>query len=226
MYLSKMKIGNYEIKPVSIFLPDEKSRLDEYEKAKIYFAEQRIEDILWVKGIHAHKFGVQGRHIYLLDNRPEEQFYFGDANVGCYLSMYMIYNMMNVMDYSHYLFLEPDCVFVDGWKEKLEEALADIPSDFDFLFPGSCCAEDKQSVHVKGNLYHFPYRGEEMWRYYPQCGHCLLIAKKCLPHLIATNRDVASPIDISLIRHSFGALNIYAILPRIASQGTKTDLPK
>lgn len=213
-----------EIKPVSVFLPDEKSWMEKSDLAKEYFASQGL-DVYWVEGIHAQKWGIQGRHIYLLDGRPEEQFYFGDKNVGIFLTWYMLFQICKVMPQTHYMIMEMDCRFKEGWKEKLEQALKDIPEDFDFLFVGSCCAEDKEPVHVAGDLYEFPWRGEEKWQYYPQCGHCYIIAQKAMQHLINTNRDVANPMDISLIRYSFPQLKVYAILPRLANQG-ETEIPK
>ncbi len=100
-----------------------------------------------------------------------------------------------------------------------------MPPDFDFLFVGSACAEDKEPVHVAGNVYHFPYRPEKP-DYYPQTGFCYIVAKKCMQHLIDTQRDTGDPVDVSLIYKAFPQLNVYAILPRLADQGEKTFLPR
>lgn len=213
------------IKPMCIFLPDDPQWMQEHERAKSYFAEQGIEDIYWVEGIHAAKWGIQGRHIYLLDGRPQEQFYIGDNKVGTFLSWYLLYHLGRAMDYSHYFILESDAKFVEGWKEKLDKALQIIPADFDFLFVGSCCTEGKEPVEIGENLFEYPYRGEEKWNYYPQCGHAYIIAKKAMQTLIDTQRDVANPVDISLIKYAFPKLRIFAILPRLADQGDKTFLP-
>lgn len=221
-----MKIGKYDIKPVLLYLPDEKKYADEHEAASIYLAERGIWDAQHIAGIHAHKFGIQGTHIYLLDNRAHEQFNVGPKNVGCFVSHYILYSCMNVMPDNHFMVLETDMRFAANWQKRLDAAMADVPEDFDFLFVGSCCAADKEPVHVKGEVYEFPYRGEEKWDWYPQCGHCYIVAKKCIPYLIATQRDCASPIDISLIKHSFPLLKVYAVLPRIADQGEKTQLPE
>lgn len=233
-----MKIAGYDIKPVLLYLPDEQFWRDEHEAATVYLRDNGITDVEHIAGIHAHKFGVGGKHIYLLDGRPEEQFLIGDSKVGGFLSHYLLYCCMNVMQHSHYMVLEGDMRFADtcntckftsttgfGWRERLTAAMEDVPEDFDFLFLGSCCAEDKEPVHVKGDVYEFPYRGPEKWQYYPQCGHCYIVAKKCLPHLIATQRDTASPVDVSLIKYAFPQLKVYAVLPRLADQGSKTFLP-
>lgn len=214
-----------DIKVLSVFLPDDPEWMKEHEQAKEYFASQGL-DVYWVEGIHAKKWGIQGRHIYLLDGRPQEQFYIGDGKVGCFLTWYLLYHLMKAMPYSHYRILESDAKFIDAWKEKLEQALRDVPEDFDFLFVGSCCAMDKEPVHVKGDVYEFTYRGESKWNYYPQCGHDYIISKKCVQTLIDTQRDVANPVDVSLIKYAFPKLKVYAILPRLTDQGTKTTLPE
>ena len=219
-----MNISGYEIKPIVLTIPDTKEWVARDEKGLKYFAEQGITDIETIKGIHAHRFGLRGTHIYLYDGRANEQFYIGDAKVGCFLSMYLVYSVMNVLPYKHFMFLETDCRFEDGWMKRFEQAMLDVPSDFDFLFASSCCAEDKRPVHIKGEIYHHPFRPESPSEM-PQCGHFLVIAKKCLPFLIDTQRDTASPIDISLIEHAFPKLNIYSILPRLADQGS-TELPR
>lgn len=213
-----MKAGKYDIKPIALWLPDTQEWVDQQSAFSAYLISQGITDTYWVAGIHAHKWGIQGTHTYLLDGRPEEQFKIGDKKVGGFLSQYVVYNVMNALPDSHFMFMEGDCNFVLGWREALERELENVPDDFDFLFVGSCCAMDKEPVHVKGNVYEFPYRGEEKWRYYPQCGHCYIVAKKCIPHLIATQRDAGNPADVSLIRYAFPKMKVYAILPRLAAQ--------
>jgi hypothetical protein len=220
-----MQIGNYNIKPILLYLPDDEFWEKEWREAQTYLASQGINDFYEIAGIH-YNWGVAGRHIYLADNRPEEQFYIGDKKVAGNLSQYLCFSVMNAMNETHFMFMEGDARFVDDWREKLEQALNDVPEDFDFLYVGSCCAKDKEPVHIAGNVYHFPYRGEEKKFFYPQCSHAMIIAKKCIPYLIETNRDVANPADVSLIINSFPNLNVYAILPRISDQGTKTELPE
>jgi len=221
--LEKSKMNLSDIKPISVFLPDDKAWMDEHLRAKEYFASQGL-DVYYVEGIHAQKWGIQGRHIYLLDNRPEQQYYIGDGKVGCFLSWYLLYHICKVMPYSHYLILESDCRFKEGWKERLDEQLKNVPDDFDFLFVGSCCAKDKEPVRVAGDVYEFTYRGEEKWDWYPQCGYCYVIAQKAMQTLIDTQRDVANPVDISLIKYAFPKLKVYAILPRLSDQGDKTAI--
>lgn len=211
-----MKIGNLNIKPIALYLPDTPEWLQRWEESKKHFSEQGVEDIYYMAGVHAKQWGIKGTHIFLLDGKPEENFYVGDANVGNFISQYAAYLVMDALDHTHYMYLEDDCRLTDGWKEKLEQALQDAGDDWDFLFVGSCCAEGK-GKKVKGNVYEFT-------KNYPMCTHCYIVNKRCIPHLIATNRDVANSTDISLVHYSFPKLKVLAILPRLADQGHKTYL--
>lgn len=216
-----MKIGNYNIKPIALYLSDEEKWLKQYEHAKEYFAKSGMEDIYWLNGVHARKWQIKGTGIYLLDNKPEEKFYVGDSNVGNFISQYMAYTVMDALDYTHYIYLEGDAQFVDGWKEKLAMALEDIPTDFDMLYAGNCCCKGKHGelVSERSGLYHYPKRDNaNFWHYYPLCTHFYIIAKKAVPHMIKTQRDTANPTDISIARFALGDLNTYAILPTLAGQ--------
>jgi hypothetical protein len=212
-----MKLADYDIKPIALYLSDDEKWVKQQQAAEKYFTEQGVEGIFWLNGVHAAKWGIKGTRPYLLDDRPEENFYIGDANVGNFLSQYIAYVVMDAFDFSHYLYLEGDCEFVNGWKPKLEQALRDVPKDFDLLYVGSCCCEDKEKDHVQGQIYGFPNR-MGIWNNYPQCTHCYIIAKKAVPVLIATQRDVSNPTDISIVKYAMPKLKVFAVLPRLAGQ--------
>lgn len=220
-----IRLGNLDVKPMMIYIPDTPEWEARGEKGLAHFKEQGIDNIFVATGFHGEKWGIQGRHIYLADGRPEEQYYIGHGKVAGNLTQYLTFVVMDALDYTHFLSLEDDCRFKEGWKEKLDAELMNVPADFDILFVGSCCCGGKMGVHVKGDVYEFPYRGKDKWNWMPQCSHALLIAKKCVPFLIATNRDVANPSDVSLVMNSFPKLKIFAILPRLAEQ-ENTHLPE
>ncbi len=205
-----MNLGPYDIKPILIYLPDTDQWLGRWEKGKKHFADVGIEGIHSMPGVHGQKWGLATTHIYLVDNKPEEKFNIGPGRVAGNLSQYMTWLLMDALPYTHYLSLEDDARFVPDWKPRLEQVLKDIPPDFDFLFVGSCCAQGGAN-HVKGEL--FEYKGD-----YPQCGHALIVAKKCVPFLIASNRDSRNPADVSIKINSFPHLKVYGILPRLADQ--------
>src|SRR6185503_3292964 len=120
-----MKIGSLDIKPILLYLPDTEEWVKRWQDAKDHFDSVGLTDIFHLTGVHAKKWGIQGRHIYLLDGKPEEQFYIGDGNVGNYISQYAAYLVMDALPNSHFMYLEDDCRFEHGWKERIEQALID-----------------------------------------------------------------------------------------------------
>ena len=212
-----------KIRPGFLHLPDTQEWRDRANEGRKHFKEQGIKNIFEVAGVHGKAWGIQGRFIYLRDN-PAEQLYLGDGKTAGVISHYILYNVMKALPDEYFMVLEDDARFVDGWKEKIETALKDVPKDFDFLFVGSCCAEDKQPKRIKGDIYYYPHRPEHP-DWYPQSGFCYIVAKKCLQHLIDTQRTTADPVDVGLIYRAFPKMKVYAILPRLADQGD-TPLPR
>ena len=132
-----MKISHYDIQPILLYLPDEPVWLDRREAMDEHLLEQGITDTIYVAGIHAQKFGIIGTHPYELD-KPNGGHMIGQKYVGSFLSMYVIYNVMLHHSADYFMVLEDDTRFNPDWRERLTKALDEIPSDFDFLFVGSC----------------------------------------------------------------------------------------
>lgn len=219
-----MKIGPIDLKPIALWLSDEERWINQRKTAQDYFESQGITDTYWLNGVHARAWGIKGTRPYLLDGKPEENFYIGDANVGNFISQYIAYTVMDVLDYSHYLYLEGDCEFMPLWKQKLAHALENIPKDFDVLYVGSCCLKSKidKPFHAESGLYEIK---PSHWREYPLCTHCWIVAKKAVPHFINTQRDVSNPTDISITRFTLDKLRVFAIHPRLAGQ-FNTEIPE
>lgn len=210
-----MIIAGYKLQPVSIYLDDTAKWIDRWGKASVYFFNQSIHDVLWVQGLHAEISGLKPAKPFLRDN-PDGTEYIEQKTIGANISMYMCMNVMHSHpEVEHWLFMEDDCRFVEGWKEKLEQALIDVPPDFDYLFGGSCCTEGRPTTQIKGNVYEVKY---------PLCGHMTIIAKKALPVILSKQKNMCSPGDIEKFDHIFKYLKVYTILPRIAHQGV-TQLP-
>ena len=218
-----MKISKYEIKPLLLYLPDEQVWVDRWNACKQHLEEQGITDYYSVAGIHGEKFGIAGTHYFELDN-PGGKHMIGQKYTASFLSQYVMYSVANAMDYTHYLFIEDDTRFTEGWREKLQICLDLIPEDFDFLFVGSCCTEGKLKIDIGSGLYKYPQTNGYPARY-PMGGNCYIISKKCLNHIIATQRDAYAPADINLAMHSFSEMEVYAILPRLVEQLGNEKLP-
>jgi GR25 family glycosyltransferase involved in LPS biosynthesis len=192
-----------------ITLPEKPERKNQ---AQQHFTERGVNAEFFT-GINGQKMGITNTpdHPYMRDRKPgDPPFYVGTHCVGIFLSHYMLWNALTLLPDQHFFILEDDAKFEDGWKAKMEKAMMDVPQDFDWLFIGSCCAKNQRHKrHVSGNIWDVRY---------PQCFHAYVVAKKALPHLIATNRDCYAPIDISVTLHSFSQLKVYTLLPRIVEQ--------
>lgn len=208
-----MKVGNYNLQPIVLFLPENPERL---ENCRNHLNQNGIDNCIEVAGIHAETFGIQATRSFKRDNN-ESNFLPEPKRIGCYLSRYMTYVVMQShTEVEHWFNIEDDVKFLDGWQNSLQQAMQDVPEDFDILFAGSCCIKDRETSHIKGNVYQVKY---------PLCGHAMIIAKKCLPLLISSCRDACCPMDIFLFDFVFDKLKVYTILPRVAEQ-FNTELPE
>ena len=180
-----------------------------------HFHQNGLYGVQFVDGIYGEGFGLVTKFPYEVD-APGSGFNMGTHCVGIWLSHWMLWFAMSLLPDPCALILEDDAKLLPGWKDKVNQALADVPPDFDWLYIGSCCAEDKKISKVKGDI----------WRLNSaQCFHAYVINKKCIQHVLATQRKCYAPIDISVTFHSFEGLNIYAVLPRLIEQHN-TEIPK
>lgn len=184
-------------------------------RTKQHFAERGVEAQFFY-GINAPKLGIHTTNPYLLDGPVppgEAPYNIGPKAVGCWLSHRALWAALWLLPDEHVLVLEDDVIFPVDWHIRLGNALRDVPPDFDVLYVGSCCAQDKGKTSIRG----------EVWDVrYPFCTHGYVVAKKALSALMET-QDAAgcyAPIDISLALHSFPKLKVYTVLPRILSQVT------
>lgn len=166
-------------------------------------------------GIHCETSGLRTKFPYEVD-APGSGWNIGMKPVATWLSFYMMYAAWQYMPDDYFLQLEWDCQLPKNWRERAEQALADVPPDFDMLYLGSCCCKDRPKTHIKGDIW------QVRW---PQCGHCTIIAHKALPTILRTQRKVYAPLDLSLFFHTLPELKVYCVLPRIAEQ-FNTQLPE
>lgn len=199
-----MRISHYNIRPFVVTLQE----MPEKEAfIQAHFKSVGIEAECF-NGIHGVTSGLRTIYPYEVD-APGSGWNIGMKPVACWLSFYMLWSALNLLPDEHFWTLEWDCKFPDNWRPRVEKALADVPSDFDLLYLGSCCTKDRPKTHVKG----------EVWDVrYPQCGHSTIIAKKALPVLLETQRKVYAPIDLSIMFHTMPKLKVYTVLPRICEQ--------
>jgi GR25 family glycosyltransferase involved in LPS biosynthesis len=152
--------------------------------------------------------GLRTHLTYEVDN-PGTNYRIGHKTIGIWLSHYLIWTALKLASGDHFLILESDAKFPENWRERTEQAMRDVPPDFDMFYIGSCCASSTKRTLVAG----------EVWdARYPLCTHAIMVAKKALETILRTQDKVYAPIDISLAFHSHPHLKVYTVLPRIVEQ--------
>lgn len=163
-------------------------------------------------GINGPKSGLATIIPFEIDS-PGSGYKIGPTTLGCTLSHW---NLWNTLDFQlrngdtteFWMVVEDDVLFKDGWKDAVESAIKDVPSDWDMIFPGSCCLGGRIKSTIRAGLV-------EAW---PLCTHCYIVRAKAIKTLIETNEEQYGPIDIQLYFKSFPKMKIYAIDPRVADQ--------
>jgi len=185
------------------------------ERTIRHFAERGV-DAQFFYGIHAERIGLCTIHPFEVD-QPGSAFNMGPMPVGCWLTHRAAWAAALLLPDEEFFFLEDDARFPLDWRARFDAARANLPDDWDVLFVGSCCAEDKNPRHVAGEVF------EVRW---PMATHAYLVRRKALPTMIES-QDAATcyaPIDISTIFHTWPRLRVYTILPRVVDQ-FDTELP-
>lgn len=199
-----MRLANINVRPFVVVLqelPEKEASIQTHFLSRGLIAET-------FNGIHGVTSGLRTIYPYERD-APGSGWNIGVKPVATWLSFYMLWAALNLQPDPYFLTLEWDCKLPENWRERTERAIENTPSDFDLLFLGSCCAQDKPKTHIAG----------EVWEvHYPVCGHATIIAKKALPVMLSTQRKVYAPIDISLALHTLPRLKVYTVLPRICDQ--------
>jgi len=169
-------------------------------------------------GVDAKAFGLDTRMTYDVDN-PGSNFKIGTSVIGCTMSHWSLWTLLEFLrehrgETDPVMILEDDARFQFNAMEKIEQAMKDLPENWDMLFPGSCCAEPHIKSTVRPGLV-------ECW---PLCTHCYIVNPRSLRRLIISNSMVWAPIDIQMTFTSFPMMKVFAILPRVVDQ-PETKLP-
>lgn len=199
-----MIIGNYNIRAFCVTLqemPEKWAFISNHFKQSGFECEP-------FNGISAKESGLVTELTYDVD-APGSGYRVGRKPVATWISFYMLWSAMQYMNEHFFAQIEWDCQLVPDWRPRLEQAMKDVPADFDIVMAGNCCCEGKPKTHIKGEVYEMKTAN---------CGHFSIISKKALLVLLGTQRRVYAPLDLSLIYHSFPHLKVYVILPRIAGQ--------
>lgn len=185
----------------------------EQERAKAYFDSIGLP-VEFIQGIHGATSGLVTTHLYEVDH-PGSGYKVGTKISALCLSHILAWTACSVLPDDTFLILESDAKFIPDWKARLEQAVADLPPDWDMLYVGSCNCDGKPREHVKGDVYRMSAANPHDA---PQCTHAILYNKKAIPVVLRTQRKIYTGIDLSLIYQTLPLLNVYVVLPRIAEQ--------
>lgn len=194
------------MKKFCISLPIE--RPERTAAAKRHFAEIGLDGVQFIHGFASEVSGLITGHPYEVDN-PGSGFNMGPKPVSIFLGHYVTWQVCSFLDEDLFMIMEDDVQFLKGWAKRLRRALHNVPNDFDVLFLGSCDAGNKERRWIAEEIFEIKY---------PQCLHCYLVRKKALGYMLATQRKVYGPMDCTLIFHTWPALKVYTLFPRLAAQ--------
>lgn len=206
-----MKLGPYNVRPF-VMVVQEFPEKTAFIKAHLNSVGIEAEEFPCVcaydpKTLEAVS-GLTTVHKYEVDN-PGTGYCIGPKPVALCVSFQMFWTMAMFLPDDHLFFIEWDAKFHANWRERAEQALRDVPPDFDFLFLGSCCCQGKPTTHIRGEIFNVKW---------PMCNHAQIVAKKAMPTLLRTQRRIYAPADISLAFHAFPHLKVYCMLPRCVDQ--------
>jgi GR25 family glycosyltransferase involved in LPS biosynthesis len=167
-----------------------------------------IEDYRLFHGLNGAKSGLKASIPYQVDH-PGTDYTICSKHVGCSLSHWMLWTALDFDPATGTtMILEDDVIFRPGWRQTVDAALDKLPNDWDILYPGSCCTDNRMGRHVGANVF------EGM----PLCTHCYIVRRKALKTLIETNEEVYAPIDLQMYFKSRQHLKCFTIHPRVADQ--------
>lgn len=143
------------------------------------------------------------------------------------MSHHLLYK--NILEEGHEtaLILEDDCLFLEGYKEVVEQAMKDIPEDWDMLYLGQANYDsikiaqspELKTKAIKENISGRLYKASRCW-----LTHAYVVRKKALPKLIEGTQVLYASID-GVLADLQENLNVYAIYPNIVKQdGTRSSI--
>jgi GR25 family glycosyltransferase involved in LPS biosynthesis/predicted O-methyltransferase YrrM len=211
------KLGSTTLpKTFCITLKDHPKRTEYVEN---HFKQHDL-DVELFEGINAKKFGLSTKIPYTDDHLNWDKdcgtpHFISQGHVGCILSHYMLWTIMEYLPYGEYLILEDDVELCEDFKEKLLDVKSRLPEDWQYCFVGNCCLNKEDSLQIDDGIIQTVTP--------PLCTHAYMIKKSALKTLIETNSIAWSHIDIQIQKRSLSNLNYYVLDPPLADQLSITN---
>lgn len=168
------------------------------------------------RGIHPEPFygfdssvtGLETTWKYEVDN-PRTGYRMGPRTTNLYLSHYVMWKCMLYTSADSVLIMEDDVRFDEDWRDHMASALLNLPFDWDILYVGSCCCDERPKEQIRNRLYKTSFA---------LCTHAYAVRRKALPVLLEKCNRFWSGVDIEMVMLALPYLKSFAILPRIAHQ--------
>lgn len=188
-------------------LPQSEQRLQE---TLAHFQTEGVETPVPFLGIDSRLCGLWTHYTYRLDN-PDEHYRVSGKAIGIFLSHYMLWGALAYGNHvaDTFVIYEDDARFVPGWSERLEKAFMRIPSDWDILFPGSCCCAGRNPDPLGDGV----FRAVSV-----QCLHCYVVKTPALLKLLQLCQRVWTKLDIAITLDALPHLKGFVFLPRLVTQ--------
>jgi GR25 family glycosyltransferase involved in LPS biosynthesis len=141
---------------------------------------------------------------------PEDiQKYGTNGMIGCGLSHLFIWKDAIKKNYNNILILEDDVTFTNNFNEILQNAMNELPNDYDILYLG---LKDSICIPPKDTSFNYIYKP-----LFPLLTHAMIISKNGLNKLVKYIIKINDHIDWIIARNK-DKLNIYATKEKIANQ--------
>lgn len=152
--------------------------------------------------------GLETTWKYEVDH-PRTGYKMGPGTINLCLSHVAIWKCMAYTNADSFLVLEDDVRFDEDWRGHMATALTYLPSDWDLLYVGSCCCDNRPMTQVHGRLHKIDFA---------LCTHAYAFRRKAIPVLLESCKRFWAAVDESMVLLAVPNLKTYAILPRIAHQ--------
>lgn len=179
------------------------------EYAERHFKEIGL-DVEFFEGIYGPEFGLK-TIIPFDENDFGPKRYIKAGRIGCLLSHFMLWKVLQHSNYEEILILEDDVVLCENFQEKLEVIKNQLPENWDYVFVGHCCLQDKKFCSKISDGIFISLEP-------PLCTHAYMIKKSTVPILIETNSQAWAAVDIQIQKKSLNHLNYYIFNPPLADQ--------
>ncbi len=161
-------------------------------------------------GLDASITGINGTQWPYEIDHPGSNYKISNKNINMVLSYLCVWKALSLIPGDGFVILEDDVRFDADWKTHFDVGMTHLPDDWDLLFLGSCCCQNRSDKReVWGRLHKIGYA---------LCTHAFAVRAKALPLLIDRCEKVWATIDIAIALQCMPQLNCYAFLPRLATQ--------